>query len=56
MTLVGTLETLYPSVIYDSVLLIYYDIVAGVEAGTNAAVSMLSNKAGRLEAYCLNSE
>ena len=56
MTLVGTKETLYPFLIYGSVLLIYYDIVAGEEAGNNAAVSMLSNKAGRLEAYCLNSE
>ena len=34
----------------------YYDIVAGAEAGNNATVSMLSNKAGRLEACCLNSE
>ena len=34
----------------------YYDIVAGVEAGNNVAVSKLSNKAGRLEAYCLYSE
>ena len=34
----------------------YDDIVAGVEAGNNAAVSMLSNKAGRLEPYYLNSE
>ena len=56
MTLVGTKETLYPFLLYGSVLLMYYDIVAGDEAGKNAAVSMLSNKAGRLEAYCLNSE
>ena len=28
----------------------YDDIVAGVEAGNNAVVSILSNKAGRLEA------
>ena len=34
----------------------YYDIVAGVEVGNNAAVSMLSNTAGRLESYSLNSE
>ena len=51
MTLVGTKETLYPFLIYGSVLLMYYDIVAGEKAGNNAAVSMLSNKAGRLEAY-----
>ena len=56
MTPVGTKETLYPFLIYGSVLLMYYDIVAGAEAGKNATVSMLSNKAGRLEACCLNSE
>ena len=49
MTLVGTKETLYPFLIDGSVVLMYYDIVAVEEAGNNAAVSMLSNKAGRLE-------
>ena len=56
MTLVGAKKTLYPFLINGSVLLMYYDIVAGEEAGKNAAVSMLNNKAGRLEAYCFNSE
>ena len=56
MTLVGTKETLYPFLIYGSVLLMYYDVVAGVKAGYSAAVSILSNKGGRLEAYCLNRE
>ena len=56
MTLVGAKKTLYPFLINGSVLLMYYDIVAGAEKGNNATVSMLSNKAGRLEACCLNSE
>ena len=34
----------------------FYDVVAGVEAGNNAAVPILSNKAGHLEAYCQISE
>ena len=38
MTLVGIKETLHTFLMYGSVLLMYYDIVAGEEAGNNAAV------------------
>ena len=45
------LEVLHPFLKYGCVLRTYYD-VASVEAGYNAVVPILSNKAGHPEAYC----